>query len=104
ICSFVKKMWKQLFKFNKTDRAWHLPVVAGFCVAMPLLLGYLNNDIAAGKLASIGALVFLYIQSNRLVNRMMILMICGFGFIFSFSIGIVFSFSTWLTPLMLALY
>lgn len=48
--------------------------------------------------------MILYIQSNKLVNRMMILMVCGFGFIFSFSIGIVFSFSTWLTPLMLGLY
>lgn len=97
-------MWEQLFKFNQTDRAWHLPVVAGFCVAIPLLLGLLYNDIEAGKLASIGALVILYIQSNRLVNRMMILMVCGFGFIFSFAIGVVFSFSPWLTPLILALY
>ncbi|MBN8860233.1 MAG: FUSC family protein [Sphingobacteriales bacterium] len=97
-------MWKQLFKFNKTDRAWHLPVVAGFSIAVPLLLGLLYNNIEAGKLASIGALVILYIQSNRLVNRMMILMVCGFGFIFSFAVGVVFSFSVWLTPLMLALY
>ncbi|MCX2452292.1 FUSC family protein [Pedobacter sp. PLR] len=97
-------MWKQLFKFNKTDRAWHLPVVAGFCVAIPLLLGLLYNDIEAGKLASIGALVILYIQSNRLVNRMMILMVCSFGFIFSFAIGVVFSFNPWLTPVILALY
>lgn len=34
----------------------------------------------------------------------MILMVCGFGFIFSFSIGVVFSFNTWLTPLILGLY
>lgn len=97
-------MLKYLFKFNKTDRAWHLPIVAGLSVTIPLLLGLLINDLEAGKLASIGALVILHIQSNRLVNRMMILMVCGFGFIFSFAIGIVFSFSTWLTPLMLALY
>lgn len=97
-------MWKQLFRFNKTDRAWHLPVVAGFCIVIPLFLGLLNNDIEAGKLGSIGALVILYIQSNRLVNRMMILMVCGFGFIFSFAVGVVFSFSAGLTPLMLALY
>lgn len=97
-------MLQQLFKFNKTDRAWHLPVVAGLCVGIPLLFGLLYDDIEAGKLASIGALVILYIQSNKLVNRMMILMVCGFGFIFSFAIGIVFSFSTWLTPLMLGLY
>lgn len=103
LCNFVK-MWKQLFVFNTTDRAWHLPVTAGLCVAIPLLLGLSFNDIEAGKLASIGALVILHTQSNRLVNRMMILMVCGFGFIFSFAIGVVFSFSAWLTPLMLGLY
>lgn len=97
-------MLQQLFKLNKTDRAWHLPVVAGICIGVPLLLGLLYNDLEAGKLASIGALAILYIQSNRLVTRMMILMVCGFGFIFSFAIGVVFSFSTWLTPLMLGLY
>lgn len=97
-------MWDQLFKFNKADRAWHLPVVAGFCVAIPLFLGLLYNDIAAGKTASIGALVILYIQSEKLVNRMMILMVCGFGFILSFSIGVIFSFNEWLTPLILALF
>ncbi len=35
---------------------------------------------------------------------MMILMVFGFGFIFSFAIGLVFSFSVWFTPLILALY
>lgn len=97
-------MLNQLFKFNKTDRAWHLPVVAGFCVAIPLLLGYLTGDMGAAKHASIGALVILYLQSNKMVNRMMILMVCAFGFIFSFAIGVVFSYNTWLTPLILGLY
>lgn len=97
-------MLQQLLKFNETDRSWHLPVVAGLCIGIPLLLGLLYHDIAAGKLASIGALVILYMQSNKLVNRMMILMVCGFGFIFSFAIGLIFSFSGWLTPLMLGLY
>lgn len=97
-------MWQQLFKLNKTERAWHLPIVAGLCVAIPLLLGLVYNDIEAGKLASIGALVTLYIQSNSLVNRMMILMVCGFGFILSFAVGIVFSFNVWVTPLILSLY
>lgn len=97
-------MWRDFFKFNKTNRAWHLPLVAGFCIGIPLLLGFLFYNIDAGKLASIGALVILYIQSNNLVNRMMILMVCAFGFIFSFAFGVVFSFSAWLTPLMLGLY
>lgn len=97
-------MWQHLFKFNKTERAWHLPVVAGLCVGIPLLAGLLYHNIEAGKLASIGALVILHIQSNKLVNRMMILIICGFGFIFSFTIGVVFSSNALLAPIILALY
>ncbi|WP_262245511.1 FUSC family protein [Parapedobacter soli] len=94
----------QVFTFRRTNRAWHLPPVAGLCVGVPLLLGLLVDDIEAGKLASVGALVILYTQSNNLVNRMMILMACGFGFIFSFTVGIVFSFSYWLSPLVLGVY
>lgn len=97
-------MLKQVLEFNKTDRAWHLPVIAGICVGAPLLLGFLLDDIDAGKLASIGALVILYCQSNILVDRMMALMVCGFGFILSFTVGIIFSFSGWFVPLFLALY
>ena len=97
-------MLKQVLKFNKTDRAWHLPIIAGVCVGTPLLIGFLIDDIAAGKLASIGALVILYCQSNNLVSRMMNLMVCGFGFILSFTIGAVFSFSGWVVPVILALY
>lgn len=78
--------------------------MAGLCVGIPLLLGLLFGDIEAGKIGSIGALVILYTQSGKLVNRMMILTVCGFGFIFSFTIGLVFSFAEWLTPLILGLY
>ncbi|PVD51673.1 FUSC family protein [Terrimonas sp.] len=97
-------LWNQLFKFNKTNRAWHLPVVAGICIGIPILLGLYFDNLAAGKTASIGALVILYIQSDKLINRMMVLMVCGFGFIFSYTIGLIFSQSFWLSPLILALY
>lgn len=97
-------MWQQVFKFKKTDRVWHLPIVAGLCVGIPLLIGFLYDNMEGGKLASIGALVILHIQSNRLVNRMMVLMICGFGFIFSFTVGVLFSFNVWVAAIILALY
>lgn len=97
-------MWKQLFALKSTNRAWHLPVVAGLCVGIPLLLGWQMDNIEAGKLASVGALVILYIQSENIVNRMMILMVCGFGFIFSYTYGALFSHLFWLAPVALALY
>lgn len=97
-------MWKQLFAFRKTQRAWHLPVIAGLCVGIPLILALTFNDMEAGRLASLGALVILYIQSDNLANRMIILTVCGFGLIFSYALGAVCSHLFWLSPLILAAY
>ncbi|HLW62778.1 MAG TPA: FUSC family protein [Flavobacterium sp.] len=97
-------MWKQLFVFKNTQRAWHLPVVAGLCVGIPLLLSLRFNDMEAGKLASLGALVILYIQSNNLANRMIILTVCGFGLLFSYTLGAICSHLFWFSPLILAVY
>lgn len=97
-------MWKQLFAFRETKRAWHLPVVAGLCVGIPLLIGFKINDMEAGRLASLGALVILYLQSNNIANRMIILTVCGFGLIFSYAIGAVSSHLFWFSPLILGIY
>lgn len=50
-------MVQEFFKFNKTNRAWHLPIVAGICVGIPLLLGFLFDNTHAGKLASLGTFI-----------------------------------------------
>lgn len=81
-----------------------MPVVAGVCVGIPLLFGLESGNIAAGKLASVGALVILYLQSSNLVNRMVVLMVCGFGFIGSYALAALFSQWFWFSPLLLALY
>lgn len=73
-------------------------------MGVPLLLGLYLGDIEAGKWASIGALVILYIPSDNLVNRLMTLMVCGFGFILSYAIGAVFSTGFWLPPIALGVY
>lgn len=97
-------MLKQLLEFRKTDRKWHLPVVAGWCVGLPVLAGYYAGYLADGKLASMAALVILYTQSQSLVNRMIILMACSFGFMLSFGVGLLFSFDPFVAPLVLAFY
>lgn len=47
-----------------------MPIVAGVSIGIPLLLGWFLNNIEAGKLASLAGLSILYIQSNRLIERM----------------------------------
>lgn len=95
-------MLKSFFTFNTTNRQWHLPIVAGLSVGIPLLLGWWLNNIEAGKLGSLAGLSILYIQSNRLIERMTILMICCFGIMISYTVGLLFSFNSYLAPFALA--
>ncbi len=38
--ALVKRELKLLFQLKKTERLWHIPVLASLCVGMPLLIGY----------------------------------------------------------------
>lgn len=94
---------KGFFKFNKTNRKWHFPVVAGVAVGIPLLLGWYLNNIEAGKLASLAGLSILYIQSDNLIERMILLMTCCFGIMASYTVGLFFSFNPYIAPVALGL-
>jgi len=97
-------MLKQLIEFKKTDRPWHLPILAGLCIGIPIMACYYFDQPQEGKLASLAALVILYIQSFNLVNRMITLMTCSFCIMFSFTVGIIFSFNPILAPFILGVY
>jgi len=92
---------KQLLSFNKSDRQWHLPLIAGLCVGTPMILGWLIDNIEAGKLGSLAGLSILYIQSDNLEKRMILLMTCCFGIMISYTVGLLFSFNPFLAPLAL---
>jgi Fusaric acid resistance protein-like len=92
------------FEFRKTDRQWHLPVLAGLCVGIPVLAGYYTGNLQDGKLASMAGLVILYIQSQNLARRMIVLMACSFGIMVSFAVGILFNFNPYGASLVLGLF
>jgi uncharacterized membrane protein YgaE (UPF0421/DUF939 family) len=91
------------FTLNKTTRKWHLPVAAGLTVGVPMILGWYIDNIEAGKLASLAGLSILYIQSDRLGERMILLMACCFGIMVSYSVGLLFSFNHIIAPIALGL-
>jgi uncharacterized membrane protein YccC len=93
-----------LFELKKTERLWHIPVLASLCVGLPLLVGYYFGRLDYSILASTGGLVILYLPSTSLANRMLTLLACSFGFIFSFAVGITFSFNPILSSVVLGLY
>lgn len=86
-------MVKELFEIKKSDRRWDFPVLAGLCVGIPMLAGYLTGNLPGGKLASMAGLVILYLQSSSVVVRMITLMSCSFGILVSFSLGLLCGFN-----------
>jgi uncharacterized membrane protein YccC len=96
---------KILFLLKKTERLWHIPLLASLCTGTPLLIGYFLNDLSAGVLACIAGLVILYLPSNSsIADRMLTLFICALGFIVSFTIGLCFSFDPIISVLFLGMF
>ncbi|MCU7549675.1 FUSC family protein [Chitinophagaceae bacterium LB-8] len=97
-------MLKQLIEFKKTDRKWHIPVLAGLSVGIPIMVGFFYGNFPGWKLASMAGLVILYIHSIGIAHRMATLMICSFGLMVSFSIGAILGFNPFVASLALGLY
>jgi len=102
--TIIKREVKLLFQLKKTERLWHIPLLASLCTGLPLLIGYFLNRLDYGILACIGGLVILYLPSTKLEHRMVTLLMCAFGFMFSYGVGISFSFHPVVTALVLGLF
>lgn len=93
-----------LFKLKQTERLWHIPFLAALCVGIPLLTGLYLNQLKPALLASLAGLVILYIPNSSLANRMITLLVCSFGFMVSYTIGICFSFNFIVSSLVFGLF
>lgn len=93
-----------LFELKKTERLWHIPVLASLCVGVPLLVGYFLDRLDVGLLSCLGGLVILYMPSTSVANRMITLLACSFGFLVAYTIGIVFSFHPVVSAISLGLF
>ncbi len=91
---FVVQELNYLFQFRKTERLWHIPFMASLCTGIPLLIGLYFNNLQNGVLACIAGLVILYFPTKaNLKDRMLSLLACSFGFMISFSLGLLLSFN-----------
>lgn len=96
---------KSLFLFKKTERSWYIPLLAALCTGIPLLVGLYLNNLQSGLLACLAGLVILYLPTkSSLANRMLTLLICSFGFMISFTIGIIFSFNPFISAIVLGVF
>ena len=91
---FAKQELKEVFKLKSNNRHWSVPVLASLCVGIPLFMGYMIDAFSSALTISLAGLVILYMPTNsNFVTRMAKMLICSFGFVVSFSIGIMFSFN-----------
>lgn len=104
LSTVIRDEWHALFELKKTERLWHIPLLASICTGIPLLLGHLGGHLDYGALACIGGLVILYLPSTNLVHRMLTLLLCAFGFIISFTVGAALSFDPILSAATLGLF
>ncbi|UYQ95178.1 FUSC family protein [Chitinophaga horti] len=95
---------KTLFELKKTERLWHIPVLASLCVGIPMLAGWYFGRLDYGLLACMGGLVILYLNAGTVAERMITLVACSFGFMASYAIGISFSFNPLLSTLFIGAF
>lgn len=100
----IRKDILGVFAFRKSERHWHIPILATLSVGIPLFAGYLLDNLPGGVLASTSGLLILYIRFTSVANRMIHLMLCSFLFILSYFIGSIGSFNIWLAPVVFAIY
>lgn len=100
----LKKDIVSVFTFHKSERHWHIPILAALSVGIPLFIGYLFGNLSSGVLASTSGLLILYTRYVPIVNRMITLMTCSFVFILSYFIGALGAFNLWVAPLILLIY
>lgn len=93
-----------IFAFRKSERHWHIPILAALSVGIPLFTGYFLNNLSYGILASTSGLLILYIRFTPVADRIIHLMGCSFIFILSYFIGAIGSFNIWLAPFIFAIY
>ncbi|MGK5077274.1 FUSC family protein [Janthinobacterium sp. HLX7-2] len=79
---------RQLMTVQASDRVWQMPFAAALASGLPLLIAAYFDRLTYGLVASIGALVFLYLPSTPLSHRMVSLMACSFGMIACYTLGL----------------
>lgn len=97
----IHRELQALLELKKSERLWHIPLLAALCVGIPLLAGLFLGRLTDALLACTGGLVILYIPATPIAARMRTMIICSLGLLISFAVGLAFSFDPLLSALLL---
>ena len=100
----IQEEWKALFELKKSERLWHIPLLASLCVGLPLFLAWSFGHLEWGLTASLGGLVILYMPESNITERMMVLGLAAFGFVMSFAVGAIAGYSMLTSAIVITLF
>jgi uncharacterized membrane protein YccC len=77
-----------LFKLRPASRRWPFATRAALCMGVPVLMGWLAGDTAAGLMATIGAFTALYGSDRPYLNRAVFLAVIAASFAVAVTLGV----------------
>ena len=90
----MKKYIKDFFKIRRIDATMDLPILCSLCMAIPIFTGYFTNNFRNAMISALAGIIVVYFPLfGSLKEKMSALLGCSFGFIFSYSAGLIFSFN-----------
>lgn len=102
---FLKNELVSIFKLGTNKRHWTIPVMASLCVGFPMFIGALTHHFSTSLTVSLGGLVILYLPAKEnIVGRLSKLLLCSFGFIIAYLIGITFSFNFYISSIVFGIF
>ncbi|MBP9688965.1 MAG: FUSC family protein [Bacteroidia bacterium] len=100
----VNEEVKTLFEVKQTKRLWHIPLLVAIASGVPLMIGLYFNNLPGSLLACLSGTIIVYMPSSTIVNRMITLLTCAFGYVLAVAIGLFFSFNSLLSAFALGLF
>lgn len=84
----IKGELTHLFNVNKSQRPWHMPIIAAIAISFPVFVGVYFDALSAGIKASLGAMIILNLPLvGSLAHRLVTVMAWGFAMSVSFALG-----------------
>ncbi|WP_201568198.1 FUSC family protein [Psychrobacter sp. JCM 18900] len=79
-----------LLTVNRSQRPWHMPIIAAIAISFPVFVGAYFGDLSSGIKASLGSMIILNLPfSGGLPHRLVTVMAWGFAMILSFALGLI---------------
>lgn len=95
--SLIDGELEHLLRVHRSQRPWHVPIVAAVAISFPVFMGAYFDALSAGIKASLGAMIILNLPLvGSLPHRLVTVMAWGFAMTLSFALGLIAQQLPWL--------